>query len=80
MWNCSDLLTRGKCKTAYKVSDIMKDHSFINLYMYQIFSPSHLGRANLGFNTNLVSHLVSEDVRSRGVNRGGISCALMTEI
>ena len=69
------------CKTAYKVSDIMKDHSFINLYIYQISSLCHAGRANLGCDTNLVSNLVNKDVRSRELNRAGVSfCELMTEI
>ena len=68
-------------KTAYKVSDVMKDHSFINLYMYQTFSPCHVGRAKLGCDTNFVYNLISKDVKSKGLNRAGASfCELMTKI
>ena len=53
----------------------------MNLNMYQIFSPCHAGRVNLGCETNLVSSLVSKDMRSRGFNRAGVNfCELMTKI
>ena len=69
------------CKTAYLVFDIMNNHNFMTLYIYQIFSPYHAGRANLGCNTSLDSNLVNKDVRSRGVNRAVASfCELMIEI
>ena len=52
----------------------------MNLYMYQMFSLWHAGRANLGWETNLVSCLISNDVRSRGFNRAGVKfCELMTK-
>ena len=69
-WNCSGFSIRGTCKIAYKISDIMKDCSLINLYMYQIFSSC---RANLGHDTNLVYNLVSKAVRWRWLNRAGVS-------
>ena len=69
------------CYTAYKVSDNMKDHSFMNLYIYQMFLPCHAGRANMGCDTNFDSNLVSKDVRSRGLKRAGVSfCEIMIEI
>ena len=73
--------TRRVCKTACKVFDIMKDLNFMNLYIYQIFSPWHAGRANLGCDTNLDSSLISKDVRSLGLNRARVNfCELMSEI
>ena len=80
-WNCSDLLTREMCKTVYKVFDIMKDCSFMNLYIYQIFSPCHAHRANPGCDINFDSNLISLDVRSQGLRRaGGSFCELTIEI
>ena len=79
-WNCNDLSTRRMCRTAYKVSDNMKDWSFMNLYMYQIFSPCQAGRINIGHEINLVSILLSRDLGSSGFNRAGVSfCELMME-
>ena len=72
-WNCSDLSMRGMCRTAYKVSDIMMDQNLMNLYMYQIFSLCHAGRVNLGCEINLVSSLISKDMRSRKFNRAGVN-------
>ena len=58
----------------------MNDHSFINLYMYHMFSPFHSGKANLGCDTNLVSNLISSDMKSKGFNKVGVSFwELMTE-
>ena len=70
-WNCSDLSVRGMCSTTYKVFDIMNDHSFINLYMYHMFSLFHSGKANLGCDTNYVSNLISSDIRSKGFSKVG---------
>ena len=59
----------------------MKDHNFMSLYIYQIFSPCHAGRASLGCDTNLDSNLTSKDVRSWGLSRIGVNfCELMSEI
>ena len=71
-WICTDLSMRGMCSTAHMVSDIMKDCSFMNLYIYQIFSPCHSCRASLGCDTRLVSNLISEYVRSRGLTGLGL--------
>ena len=46
--NRNDLSTRGMYNTTYRVSDNMKDQSFMNLNMFQMSSPSNWGRANLG--------------------------------
>ena len=35
----------------YRVSDIINDLSFMNLYIYKMFSPFHCGRAKLGYKT-----------------------------
>ena len=66
-WNCSYLSTRGMCSTAYKVLNIMNDHSF----MYHMFSPFNLGKANLGCDTNWVSNLICNNMRSKGFNKVG---------
>ena len=59
----------------------MKDHSFMNLYIYQTFSLCHAGRANLGCETNLVSNSISTDVRSRELSRAGVNfCEYIIEI
>ena len=69
------------CKTAHKVFDIIKKCNFMNLYIYQIFSPCHAGRANLGCDTNLDSNLISKDVRSWGHSTAGVQfCEFMIEI
>ena len=65
-WNCSDLSIRRIWRTTCKVSDIMKDWCFMNLYMYHIFSLCHAAKANLGCETNLVSSLIINEVRLRG--------------
>ena len=67
------VLTRGMFSTTYRLFDIINDHSFMNLYMYHMFSPFHLGKANLGCNTNCVSNLISSDIRSKGFNKLGVS-------
>ena len=50
----------------------MNDLSFMNLYMYHMFSPFHSGKANLGCDTNCVSNLISSDIRSKGFNKAGM--------
>ena len=72
-WNFSNSSTRGMCSRTYKVFNIMNDPSFINLFMYHIFSLFHSGKANLGCGTNLVSNLISSDMRSKGFNKAGVS-------
>ena len=56
----------------YRVSDIMYE-SFTNLYIYQMFSPSHWGRDNLGCENSWFSSLVSNDLRSDGFSNAGLS-------
>ena len=72
-WNWGDLSRRGMCSTTCKVFDIMNDHSSINLYMYNMFSPFHSNKANPGCDTNCVSNLISSDIRSNGFNKAGVS-------
>ena len=58
---------------------VINDHGFMSLYMYKMFSPSHWGRANLGFETR-VSSLVNNDLRSKGFSNAGLSfCGLITK-
>ena len=69
------------CKTEYKVFDIMKGLNFMNLYIYQIFSPCHVGRANLQCDIKLESNLISKDVRSQGLSKIGVHyCEIKSEI
>ena len=49
------------------MSDIMNDRSFMNLHMYHMFSSFHLGKANLGCDTNLAYNLITSDIRSKGL-------------
>ena len=79
-WNWSDLSTKGMCSTTYKVLDIMKGCSFMNLYMYQMFLSFYSGKANLGCDTSCASNLFSRDIRSSGFSKVGVSFwELMTE-
>ena len=59
-------------RTTYEVFDIMNDCSFINLYMYHMFSPFHSGNANLVCDTNCASNLISSDIRSNGFSKAGV--------
>ena len=69
------------CKTAYKVFAIMKACNFMNLYIYQIFSPFHAGRDNLGHDSNLDPNLIGKDMRSWGCSRAGVNFSeLISEI
>ena len=78
--NCSDFSTKGICNTTYKVPDNMKDWSFIHLHMYQMFSPSHWGRANHGCGTSWPSSLASNSLRFEGFSNVDLSfCELITE-
>ena len=43
----------------------------MNLYMYQMFSPFHSGKVNLGCDTNCVSNLFCSDIRSSGLSTVG---------
>ena len=53
----------------------------MSLYIYQIFSLCHVGRANLQCDTNIDSNLISKDLRSWGLSRDGVSFyELMIEI
>ena len=70
-WNWSDLSTRGMCSTTYKVFEIMNDCSFIKLYIHNMFSPFHSGKANFGCDTNCASNLISSDIRSNGFSKVG---------
>ena len=45
----------------------------MNLYMYQMFSPFHSGKVNLGCDTNCVSNLFCSDIRSSGLSTVGVS-------
>ena len=64
----------------YRMCDIIYDLGFMNLYMYQMFSPFHCGRANLGCKTSWVSNLVSNDLRSKGlINTGTSFCELIID-
>ena len=48
--------------------------------MYQMFSPSHWGRANQGSETSWLSSLASNSLRSEGFSNVGLSyCELITE-
>ena len=71
-WNCN-LSTKGMCSTAYKVLDIMNDQSFMNWYIYHMFSPFHSGTANLRCDTNCASNLISSDFRSNGFSKARVS-------
>ena len=50
-----------------RMPDIINNVSFMDLYMYQMFSPFHCGRVNLGCKTSWVSNLVSHDFRYKRV-------------
>ena len=64
----------------YSMSEIINDLSFMNLYMYQMFSSFHNGRANLGCKTSCISTLVSNDLRSKGLSNTGLSfCELIID-
>ena len=69
--NCNDLSTGGciiwciGCLTSCTIE--------VYLYIYQIFSPFHCGRASLGCKTSWVSCLVSNDLRSKGFSYAGLS-------
>ena len=79
--NWSHLSTRRMCNTAYRVSDNMKDQCFMNLYIHQMFSPSHWARANLGWEASWFSSLVSNSLRSDGLSNVGLSfCECITEM
>ena len=70
----------GVCHMTYRVFDVMNDQNFINLYVYEMFSPSHLGRADLGCEPTWASSLVSNDLRSKGLRKAGLSfCKLINE-
>ena len=78
--NWNDLLTKGMCNEVYWVSDNMKEWSFMNLYMYQMSSPSHWGRANLGYETCWFSCLASNSLRSDGCGNVSLHfCKLITK-
>ena len=66
-----DLLTRGMCNTMYRVSDNKNDQSFMNLYIYQMHSPFHWGRANWDCKTSWFSSFVSNNLRSDGFSNAG---------
>ena len=67
------------CSTTYRVSYIMNDGNFMNLYIYQMFSPSHWGRANLECETSCISSLVSNDLQSERFSNARFSfCELIT--
>ena len=77
--NCNDLSTREMCSMTYRVPDIMNDSSLMKLYIYQMFSLFHWGRANLGCETSCVSSLVSNGLRSNRFSNAGLSfCELNT--
>ena len=57
----------------YRMAYITKGLSFMNLYMYQMFSLFHCSRANLGCKTNWVSNLVSNELRSKVLSNTGLS-------
>ena len=57
-WNWSELSIKGMCSTTYEVLDIINDCSFMSLYMYQMFLPSHSGMANLWCDTMFLTYLV----------------------
>ena len=64
----------------YMVSDIMNDQSFMNLCIYQMFSPFNWDRANLGCETRWISSLVNNDLRSTGFSNASLSfCEPVTE-
>ena len=70
----------GMYNMIYRVSDIINDLSFMNLYIYQMFSPFHCVRASLGCKTSWVSILVSNDLRSKGLGDTGLSfCELIID-
>ena len=70
----------GMCNTTYRISDIINNLSFMNLYMYQMFSPFHCSMADLGCETSWVSNLVSNDLRSKGLSYIGLSfCELIID-
>ena len=64
----------GECVVQHiRGFDYMNDCSFIYLYMYHIFSLFHSDKANLGCDTNCISYLISSEIRSKGLNKIGLS-------
>ena len=51
----------------------MNDCSFMNLYMYNMLSLFHSGKANLKCDTNCVYNLTSRDIRSDGFSKVGMN-------
>ena len=77
--NCNDLSTRG-CIIWHIGFLTTWTISFMNLYIYQMFSPPHCGRANLRCETSRVSSLESNGLRSKWLCNTGLSfCKLIID-